>query len=308
MLNNPPNTLWIHGLMVVMIILVASSFPVAATITQALPPEVMMWLRFLLAALLFLPYVCLRHGLSFPPITQLWRYALLSIPLVVFFWCMFSSLRYTSAINTGAIYTTVPAITAVYAALINREVTGRWRALGLLLGTLGALWIVFRGDLEALMRLEVNRGDGIFLLGCLFMAAYNPLMKRFYQGEPMALLTFWVVLFGSGWLLLLSLPQLSSIHWSGVAVDAYLGIAYLALFTTLVTFFLMQVGTLRLGATRVAAYSFLTPVFVILLSVMSGLGQFEGYLLPGVLLVVVAMLLIQYESGRATPQLITAKS
>ena len=113
--------------MLLMVALIASSFPVGALITEGLPPEVMMLIRFVLAALLFAPYVFIKNGWHLPSARRLMGYAILSIPLVIFFWCMFEALRYTSALNTGAIYTTVPAITAFYVFFINRETTGKRR-------------------------------------------------------------------------------------------------------------------------------------------------------------------------------------
>ena len=98
-------TLYVHVLMLFIMILVAGSFPVASLITDALAPEVMMFVRFLLAALLFAPFVFIKNGWYIPAIDQLFAYTLISIPLVVFFWCMFESLRHTSVINTGALYT-----------------------------------------------------------------------------------------------------------------------------------------------------------------------------------------------------------
>ena len=154
--------LHIHALMLLIMILVAGSFPVAGLITNALEPEVMMFIRFLLAALFFLPFVFIKNGWKFPTIERLFGYSLISIPLVIFFWCMFESLRYTSVINTGALYTTVPAITAVFAFFINHDQTNLNRKIGLLIGTIGALWIVFRGDPQALVNLELNDGDLIF--------------------------------------------------------------------------------------------------------------------------------------------------
>jgi len=133
---------YVHALMLMAIILAASSFPVGAAITNGLPPEILMFLRFLLASALFAPFVFIKHGIKLPSRRALLNYNILSIPLVVFFWCMFESLRYTSILNTGALYTIVPAITAVFALLINREMTGKIRSFGLFLGTIGALWIV----------------------------------------------------------------------------------------------------------------------------------------------------------------------
>ena len=291
---------FVHGLMLLMVILVASSFPVGAIIADKLPPAVTMCIRFLMAALLFAPLVFKRHGFALPKPAQLLGYIVLSLPLVAFFWCMFEALRYTSALNTGAIYTLVPAITAIYAFVINRETLSPIRASGLLLGTLGALWIVFRGETERLLALQLNHGDLVFFIGCLFMAAYGPLVKRLYAGEPMEVMTFWVISAGSVWLFLLSLPQLPAINWPQVDPSVFVGALYLAVFTTLITFFLLQFGTVKLGATRVAAYSFLTPVFVLLLEYLLGKESLTPLLMVGAGCVVAAMLLVQRDSQTAS--------
>lgn len=284
-----------HGLMLLTIILAASSFPVGAAITNALPPEIMMFIRFLLAAILFAPYVFIKNGLIFPTFKKMTHYIILSIPLAIFFWCMFESLRYTSVLNTGALYTLVPAITAVFALFINREMTYKLRSFGLFIGTLGALWIVFRGDYSAFIGLKLNYGDFIFIIGCLFLGLYNPLIKKLYDGEPMEVMTFWVLFSGAGWLLIASANSFSGIDWYGIESNVYSGILYLSLFSTLITFFLLQLCVVRIGATKVAAYSFLTPIFVIIISVSIGIDKFEIITIPGILLVILAMFIVQQE-------------
>ncbi len=290
------NNTYVHGLMLFTMILIAFSFPVGAAITHAMPPEVMMFIRFLMASILFAPYVFIKNGFQVPPFKSLLNYAVLSIPLVVFFWCMFESLRFTTPMNTGALYTTVPAMTAVFAFFINKAKTGKFRSFGLLLGTVGALWIVFRGELNALLNIDVNNGDLIFLLGCFFMAAYSPLVKKFYAGEPMEVMTFWVIFIGTILLLLLSMDNLSQIQWLEVKPSVYLGLGYLAIFTTLVSFFVLQLATVKIGATKVAAYGFLTPILVIALSLILGDGSFDWKLVPGIFLVLLAMVVINCES------------
>jgi len=285
-----------HWLMILTIILAASSFPVGAIITNDLPPSVMMFLRFLLAAILFAPYVFIKNSFTFPTWKNMYYYLIISIPLAVFFWCMFESLRYTSVLNTGALYTLVPAITAIYALLINREITNKFRSFGLFIGTLGALWIIFRGDFDALISLKFNYGDLIFILGCLFLGLYNPLVKKFYSGEPMEVMTFWVLLSGAGWLLIASGSSIINVDWYSVENSVYGGIFYLAFFSTLITFFLVQLCIIRIGATKVAAYGFLTPIFIIIISISIGMDKFEAATLPGIILVIIAMYIIQRES------------
>jgi len=281
--------------MMLTIILAASSFPVGAAITNELSPAVMMFIRFLLAAILFAPYVFVKNPFQLPSWTKIYNYTILSVPLVVFFWCMFESLRYTSVLNTGALYTLVPAITAIFALLINKEVTNKFRSIGLLMGTIGALWIVFRGDYAAFVGLELNYGDLIFILGCLFLGLYNPLVKKYYSGEPMEVMTFWVLLFGACWLLLISSTSISSVNWYTIDISVYAGLVYLALFSTLLTFFLLQLCVVKIGPTKVAAYGFLTPIFVITISIAIGMEKLEPVTLPGILLVVVAVFIIQKE-------------
>ena len=292
--------LYVHGLMLVAIMLAASSFPVGALITNALPPAVLMFIRFLLAALLFLPFVTLRAGLKIPEINEFIKYSILSVPLVFFFWCMFESLRYTSVVNTGALYTLVPAFTAVFAYVINKELTQFSRIFGLLLGTAGALWVVFRGNPKLFLELHMNYGDLVFVLGCISLSLYNPLLKRFHTGEPMMVLTFWVLLCGSILLFFLSLLSLSEVKWSQIHYSIYIGTLYLAVFSTLVTFIIINYSTIRLGATKVAAYGFLTPFFVIVMSLLMGIERFEPSLIPGIVLILGSMIFVQYDMKHGT--------
>ncbi|MGY9014761.1 MAG: hypothetical protein ACKVG9_05640 [Rhodospirillales bacterium] len=72
------------------------------------------------------------------------------------------------------------------------------------------------------------------------MGCYGPLIKYLHRGEPMAIMTFWTMVTGAFWLLLLAGPSLPDIEWHTVPTKVYVGIAYLAVFTTLITFFLFS--------------------------------------------------------------------
>ncbi len=290
------NHLSIHALMLLMVTLVASSFPLGAAITHDLPPVVMMFLRFLAASVFFAPYVFHKNGFTLPPAKTLLNYALLSLPLVGYFWCMFAALRTTSALNTSALYTTLPAMTAIASFFVIKQARCGRRSLGLLTGTVGALWIVFRGELSALLSLQLSSGDLLFLFGCLLLSLYNAFLKKVYKGEPQEVMTFWIISFGALALLLVSLPSISQVSWTTVAPTTYIGVIYLALFTTLCTFFLLQIGTQKLGPTKVAAYSYLTPVLVMMMTMLLGVEQFSWQLAPGILLVLLAMWLIQTQA------------
>ena len=191
--------LWMmHCLMLLVTIVVSGSFTVGAAITHGLEPSVLLLVRYVLATLCLAPLLIHQHGIKLPGRKQLLGYSLLSASTVGFFWCMFESLRYTSAFNTSIIFTLVPGISGIYSALFLKERLGRNRILAVLFGMVGALWVIFRGDLHRFLALELNYGDLLFLIGCFMMAAYPPLVKKMHRQEPMVVMTFWVLATGVG--------------------------------------------------------------------------------------------------------------
>ena len=283
-------------------ILLATSFPVGAAITHGLAPELLTMSRFALATLLFAPYIAWRHGLTIPPARTLAGYAAIGACLAAFFWAMFAALRLTSALNAATIFTVLPGIAAFYSAVLVRERIGRRRMIALIVGAVGALWVVFRGDMELFLSLAFNRGDMIFLAGLFAMGLYTPLVQRFHGQEPASVMAFWTMATGTAWLVLLNNWTIFQTEWSAVEGEVLAGIAYLAVFTTIISFFIIQHATLRLGPTRVMSYTYLTPALVVLLDWALGRGLPPLMTLPGVFIIVGAMFVVQSGAVRTVPR------
>jgi drug/metabolite transporter (DMT)-like permease len=293
---HPP--LHIHFLMVLCAFLVSTSFTVGKAITEGLDPAVLTLVRFLFATLLLFPYVKIFHGLRFSA-SILLRCSVISLSLVIFFWCMFVSLRYTSALNTSIIFTLVPSIAGLYALILVKERLTQDKIIALACGMVGAVWVIFRGDIGRLSAMQWNKGDLIFLAGCFAMGLYTPLVRLLHRGEPMVVMTFWILVTGSIWLLPLSGHRILILDWSTVSPTIWIGVAYLALFTTVITFFLTQYAITFIGPTRVMAYSYLYPGLVLLLNMALGKGLPELRVIPGVLVVLMAMFVIQRSAGKS---------
>lgn len=281
----------VHLLLLVSTTLVSTSFLVAEQITDTLDPIALTFIRFLLAALILLPIVAHRHGLKIT-IAALLRYCGVSACLVIFFWSMFLSLRYTSPLNISVIFTLVPAISGIYAACFARERIGLNLLMVLVIGLTGALWVIFRGDLNLIRALALNRGDLIFFGGCLAMGLYTPLLKVLHRNEPMEIMTLWILITGCLWLLPGALLSLNRTAWSAVPGSTWLWICYLALFSTVISFYLTQYGTRVIGPTRTISYSYLYPALVMLIDFLLGAGWPELRVIPGVLLTMLTMIFL----------------
>jgi drug/metabolite transporter (DMT)-like permease len=281
----------IHLLMFIVAVLVSTSFTVGAAITEAMDPALLNLVRFSLAALLFSPWVYFRYGFQFS-FSLFFRCSLISACLVVFFCCMFLSLRYTTALNTSVIFALVPSISCIYSLFITGERLSREQLIALGCGLVGVLWVIFEGNLSMLLTMHWNYGDLIFLFGGFFMALYTPLVKILHKGEPMAVMTFWVLVTGAIWLLLYGGKALVTTDFSVVPWHVWAGVAYLSIFTTIVTFFLTQYSVPYLGPTRVMAYSYLYPGLVLIIDLLLGHGLPPLNVLPGVFVIVIAMFVL----------------
>jgi drug/metabolite transporter (DMT)-like permease len=158
----------------------------------------------------------------------------------------------------------------------------------------------FSAATPRLASLEIGVGDLIFFLGCLSMGLYTPLISRFHRGEPAAVMSFWVLVTGTLWLALLNNSAIWQMDWRSVDSQVYAGIGYLAVFTTLLTFFIQQHATVYLGPTRVAAYNYLTPLLVVVLEFFSGKGLPGVSTLVGVMIIVTATAVVQRGAARPT--------
>ena len=106
-------------------------------------------------------------------------------------------------------------------------------------------------------------------------------------------MTFWILATGAFWLLLVNNTAIWTTDWGQVDFSVFLGIAYLAVFTTMLTFFLQQHGTLRIGPTRATSYNYLNPALVVALEWVTGRGLPPLMALPGVAIVLLATLVLQ---------------
>ncbi len=282
-----------HASVFLAMFLISFSYPVGEAIANEIDTGVLLLLRFSIAALVFVPIVIWREGLAWPGLGAVARYAAIGASLVGFFYCMFTGLETTSALNTGAISTLIPGFTAIGGAILAGERLGWHRLVALLIGLVGALWVVFRGDWERFVGLAFNEGDLIVLAGCVSMGCYSPLVKRFHRGEPVMVMTAWITVSAAVLFLLISNTALVTTDWTGTPAFVYGGIAYIAIGSTVISFFLIQAGTIRIGPTRVQTYSYLLPIFVVLIDWALGKGLPTPMTYPGIAIVLLASLVVQ---------------
>ena len=271
---------------------VAGTYSLGNLAAPFIDAKALMALRFLISGILMGLIVFVRYSGAQRRMHNPWRYLLLGFVFSVYFVALFEALKLTDAISTGAMFTLTPFLTAGFAYLLLRQKSSVYMIFALIIAAIGAVWVIFRGSWNSLLAFDIGPGEAIFFIGVVAHAIYIPLARMFDRGEPVLVFTFGVLMGGSLPLLLVSYPELIATDWAAIPSIVWITLGYMVIFATLVTFVLLQYGNQRLPGTKVMAYTYLVPSWVIVWEAVLGHGIIDTDLLPGVGLTVMAMLML----------------
>lgn len=289
-----------HLAMLAFSALVAGSFSLGGMMANEIDPAAFTAARFWLAAVFVGALAASRGGFGTGSFVAPWRYAVLGGLFGIYFVLMFEGLKTAPPVSAAAVFTLVPLMAAGFAWLLLRQVLTPRMALALAIGGAGALWVIFRADLGALMAFDVGRGEAIYFAGCISHAIYTPMVRRLNRGESAVTFTFGTVVAGGLLLSVYAWPDLRAVDWGTLPAMVWIALFYTAFFATACTVVLLQFATLRLPSAKVMAYTYLTPSWVIVWEIALGNGVPPVLVLGGVGLTVIALLLLlRDDSGPA---------
>ena len=254
--------------------LVTGSFSLGGQIANEIAPAALNAVRFALSAAVVGAVIWARGGgiatltgaLSAP-----WRYGLLGVLFAIYFVTMFEGLKTAPPVSAAAVFTLTPVMSGIFGYLLLRQLFGARIMVALGLGAMGALWVIFRADIAALMAFEIGRGEVIFFWGCIAHAAYTPLVRVLNRGEPILVFTFWTLSFSTVIIGVWGWRDLVATDWGALRPLVWITLLYVAIAASAMTVFLVQFASMRLPSSKVMAYTYLTPSWVLIWEL--GLGQ-----------------------------------
>ncbi|MDN5053521.1 DMT family transporter [Aliarcobacter butzleri] len=266
-------------------ILISGSFLASQKLANVIDPISLTLYRFVLALIFLSPVIIFSKNKLKNVFKILPKAMVVSLVYTLYFIGMLRSLENTTVLNTGAIYTLVPLMTAVLCIFFFKEKIALKQLFIYILGIISTCIVVFQADFILFLTLSLNKGDIIFLIASLSMALYPVFIKLLYsKKDELLVLVFATLLGGIIWMSLtmqiLNIPY----NWNKIELNHFYSLLYLVLATTILTLFLYQKATLILGAKKIMAYIYLNPAFVaIIMFLLEGqtisFGVFLGILL-----------------------------
>ena len=286
-----------HLAMLCFSVLVAGSFALGVLAANDITPLALNAVRFWIASAIIGFLVALRGGVPRAALTAPWRYLVLASALIFYFVMMFEGLKTAPSVSAAAVFTLTPMIAAGFGWLLLGQRMHRRIKVALAIGAVGALWVIFRADVAALMRFEVGRGEMIYFTGCVSHALYTPLVRKLNRGESALVFTFGTLVTGAVILTIVGWSDLRATDWANLPAIVWITILYTAIFASAATFTLLQFSAMRLPAAKAMAYTYLVPSWVIVWSVALGAAVPPLAIFGGVALTIVALFLLLRDDG-----------
>lgn len=251
-------------------------------------------LRWFIVFLVLLPFSWKHLRTDWPVLRKniLVLFLLGGLGMSCFNMSMYVALNYTSAINVGIEQAAMP----VFIMLLNFMFLGQrvvhLQILGLILATVGVVVTATHGQPSTFFSGGLNRGDLLMILGSLFYAGYSFGLR---WRPDVHWLSFLAALSVTASITALPFAawELNFQDMEFPSAGAWLVIAYVVIFPSILGQLFFARGVELIGANRAGLFINLVPVFGALLAVLVIGEQFRWYHGFGLTLVLAGILLAE---------------
>lgn len=283
-----------HLAMILFAALISLSFSFGSLAVPHVGPAALNAMRFFIATMVMGLVVFAIYRRIPLPKAQAWRFGVLGLLMAIYFVTMFRALGMITPISSGAVFTLIPLMSAGFGFLFLRQTVRPIVLVSLLIAGCGSIWVIFRGDIQAMLSFDIGSGEIVFFFGCACHAAYAPLIKKLNRGEPVLLTTYWTTVATCIAISVYGMREIATTDWLSLPVVAWAAIGYLAIFTSAITFFLVQYASMRLPAAKVLSYGYLIPGFIILNEGFLGHGWVSFAVFAGAIVTVLGLIVVAF--------------
>lgn len=240
----------------------AGNVVVGRFIAGQIPPITLSLLRWIGAFLIVLPFAWSRLVKDWPAIRRrLGLMMLLTFTGVTLFNTLaYWALEYTQALNALLLQSTAPPFVALWSLLLFGIRLTLAQAFGIAVSMLGVMVILLRGDLGALLTIELNKGDVMYTIALVVFGLYSALAARRPKIHAMSFLAFTC---GCGTLFLIPLFiwEIASGRMMTFSHATLPVLIYVMIFPSTLAYLFFNRGVELIGANRSAPFFHLIPVF-----------------------------------------------
>lgn len=266
----------------------SGNFIFARLVSNNIEPMQLSFFRWFFVLILLLPYL-LFHYKNIQKIFKK-EYILIIIFSVLgiagFNTFLYYGLQTTTATNALLINSSTPMFIIVISALIFKNKITKLQLFGVLVSTLGVIYLILKGQINHILELKFTVGDLWIIAACVDWALYTILLK--YKPKELNTFEFFglTVFIGTIILYFIFLFQGYSFEFSFLEnTDVFYSLIYIVIFSSILSFYFWNISTIELGANKAGQFAHLMPIFGAVLAYTFLDEVLEFYHFIGILLI-----------------------
>ncbi len=245
----------------------AGNFTATKIALTEIPPLPFTGVRFFLGTAVLAAFLYYREGTLRPPPGTLVPLIVLGVVGNTIYQLLFvSGLALTTATNSSLILAGMPTVVTVAAGLLGYEKVTAREKWALAIATVGVIIIVTARGWSS--HGSDLRGDLMTVAAVFCWAGYTLGLRRVIGTMSALAVTTWTLITGTPGLMLAGLPGALRLDWGAVTSVGWIGLAYSTVFSLIAAYVLWNRGVERLGASRTALFSLMTPLFATLIAML----------------------------------------
>lgn len=183
-------------------------------------------------------------------------------------------LSLTSPIDASIITTTTPIITMIIAAIYLKEPITNKKVVGIFIGAIGALILIFSNQPNAIGGSGHIWGDLLCLVAQFSFAIYLTVFRDLIRKYSPVTISKWLFVYASLCFIPISYRDMVAIDFATIPWDMILRIGYVVLGATFLSYICMMTGQRLLRPTIVSMYNYVQPIVASILAVILGMDTF----------------------------------
>lgn len=219
-------------------------------------------------------------------------------------------LEYISPIEAAIVVTFTPILTMLLSALFLKEPITPKKAIGVLLGLSGAVYMIVSsatpGDAHTAANAAAAAKGSRHFIGltlcivsglsyAIYLTAFKPVIQKYKSITVMK----WMFLFGSCISFPITFPYVQRIDFSAWQPLTYVQIGYVVAAATFLTYLLIPVAQQRLRPTTLSVYNYIQPITATAIALIWGMDRFTWPKIIATILVFTGVYIVTQSKSRA---------
>jgi drug/metabolite transporter (DMT)-like permease len=292
---------WTESALALMVLLWGVNFAVVKVALHAFDPLAFNAVRFCLASLMVAGVMRMRGGLGLPAREHVWRVVRLGlVGNIGYQVCFILGLARTRAGSASLILALTPVLTALLSTLTGQERPGVRTWGGAALSITGVALVTGTGI--SLEGHDALVGDLILVAAAIGWTLYTVGAREMVRVYGSVRVTAWTMWVGTVGLVVIGTPAMIRQDWAGLDWRAWGGLLFSATFAIALAYLIWYRGVEKIGNTRTAIFSNLTPVVAMVAAAVL-LGEHPSrWALLGAALTLTGVMVVRSDPGHSAPR------